>query len=265
MIKLLKNFFSTLAGVMLLLLLSIYFFQEKLIFHPDIITKDYKYAFEEPFEEVFLNTSDGHVINALHFKVSTPKGVILYFHGNAGNLISWGYIANDFVQYGYEVFIMDYRGFGKSTGKPDEDSLYDDAQICYDYLKQAYDENKIVIYGRSLGSAFAVKVAAENHPGQLLLEAPFYNLKDMANYRNIVLPGFLFRYHFPSNTFVKKVLCPVTIFHGNEDRVVPFSSGEKLFQEMDMEKKRLIKIEEGNHHNLSTFKLYRESIEMLLQ
>jgi len=119
----------------------LYFLQEKLIFHPSILAQDYQYEFRVNFEELFLNTSDNAIINALHFKIDKPKGVILYYHGNAGDLSRWGEVVQYFVEQQYDVLVMDYRTFGKSTGKLSEEALYSDAQFCYNYLLKTYDES----------------------------------------------------------------------------------------------------------------------------
>ncbi|NOY48554.1 MAG: alpha/beta hydrolase, partial [Chlorobi bacterium] len=110
---------------------SLYFFQEKILFRPTVLTQDYKYNFSYPFEELFLKTEDDAVINALHFKARNSKGVILYFHGNAGDLSRWGTITEYFVSMNYDVLVMDYRTYGKSTGVLSEEALHKDAQMCY--------------------------------------------------------------------------------------------------------------------------------------
>ncbi len=158
---------------------------------PEVLPQDYSYEFSENFEEVFLSSEDGAKLNALHFKVEEPKGVVLYFHGNAGELSSWGRVVQKFVEMNYDVLVMDYRTYGKSTGKLSQKALYNDAQLFYDYLLKRYTEDKIVVYGRSLGTTFATYVAAENHPQQLILEAPFYSLDEVARDRFPIYPGKL--------------------------------------------------------------------------
>jgi len=131
---------------------ALYFLQEKILFRPTVLNQTYVYKFSHPFEELFLKADDNAMINVLHFKAEQPKGVILYFHGNAGDLSRWGNITSYFVERNYDVLVMDYRTYGKSTGALSEHALYSDAQMCYDYLKDRYNENDITIYGRSLGT-----------------------------------------------------------------------------------------------------------------
>ena len=149
---------------------TLYFLQERFIFRPTPLAQNYSFSFNHEFEEVFLETEKGASINALHFTVDRPKGVILYFHGNAGNLARWGVITSFFVEQEYDVFVMDYRGYGKSKGSRNEEALYIDSRQCYNYLLQRYNESDIIVYGRSLGSGMATLVASEKqsqatHPG----------------------------------------------------------------------------------------------------
>ena len=143
---------------------ALYFFQEKLLFLPTVLSQEYEFQFNYPFEELFLEIDENTVINALHFKSENPKGVILYFHGNAGDLSRWGLIGERFVALNYDVFIIDYRTYGKSKGKLSEVGFYKDAQYCYDYLLKHYSEDKITLYGRSLGTGLASYLSSQNSP-----------------------------------------------------------------------------------------------------
>ncbi len=263
-----RLFVKIILSILILYLFSMplfYFFQERFIFQPEKLESNYSFSFQQNFEEINLKTDDNNNINALLFKTKNPKGVILYFHGNKGNLVRWGKITSYFSQFNYDVFVMDYRSYGKSTGKFNEKLMYDDAQICYDYLKDIYTEDKITIYGRSLGCTFAVKTAALNQSKQLILEAPFYNLLDVTKYHYPFLPfKFLLRYKFNSNELISKVNYKTTIFHGTEDNVVPYSSGKKLFEKSNKNRTSFVTIKNGTHHNLAEFKKYQETILRLL-
>ena len=191
-------------GIYILLLLGIYFFQEKIIFRAKDLPKDYTYSFDKKVDEVNLIAQDNVSLNALHFKVENSKGVILYlqcvlgnlryvilyFHGNKGNLKRWGEKVQPLLNYGYDLFIMDYRGYGKNDGNRTEDNMYSDAQLSYDHLVKSYSEDEIVVYGRSLGGTFATYVASRNHPKQLILEATFNNIVDVSK---SILPIFHLR------------------------------------------------------------------------
>ena len=243
---------------------ALYLFQEKILFLPTTLEKDYQYKFDYPFEELFLKTDEETMVNALHFKVEKPKGIVLYFHGNAGDLSRWGKITEYFVAKQYDVLIMDYRTYGKSSGKLNEQGFYDDAQYCYNYLLQRYTENQITLYGRSLGTGIASYVASKNNPKQLILETPYYSILDIAKHRFPILPAkALLKYHFPTFKFLPKTSCPITIIHGVDDSIVPYASGKKLL-ELELYNLDFITVEGGDHNNLIKFDTYHNTINKIL-
>jgi len=261
-----KNLIYGIIFIYIMLGAPLYFLQEKLIFLPTTLPQDYEYSFNHPFEELFLQAEDNAVINALHFKTKNPKGVILYFHGNAGDLSRWGEITSIFVEKQYDVLVMDYRTYGKSTGKLSEDALYSDAQLCYDYLLKLYNEKDITLYGRSLGTGISAYLASKNKPKQLILETPYYSLVSVAKKRFPIFPvETLLKYKIPSYQFLEDVSCSISIFHGTEDIVVPFESGKKLFDSIKNPQKQFITIQGGEHNNLVEFDVYLNRIETILK
>lgn len=255
-----------LLGIYIMVGSLLYFLQEKMMFFPTVLEQDYAYQFSQPFEELFLKTDEEATINAIHFKVENPKGVILYFHGNAGDLSRWGFVAEYFVEKQYDVLIMDYRTYGKSTGKLSEKALYSDAQYCYEYLKEHYNENEITIYGRSLGTGIAAYLALKNKPKQLILETPYYSIKDVAKSRFPMFPAeTLLKYKLPTYQYLQEVSCPITIFHGTEDKVVPYKSAKKLFEASPKALTTFITIDGGNHGDLINYQLYRSKIDEILR
>ena len=244
---------------------SLYLFQEKLLFLPTKLEQEHQFQFNFDFEEVFLKNDDGARINAIHFKVKNPKGVILYYHGNAGDLQRWGHITEYFVAMQYDVFVMDYRTYGKSTGPLSEQALYDDALLCYEYVKSRYNESEITVYGRSLGTGLATFVSSKNSPKQLVLETPYYSILDVANHRFPFLPvKRLLKYTIPSYEFLRDVNCDVTIFHGTDDGVIPISSAKKLSELLPTSTSRFIIIEGGAHNNLIEFEPYHQTVNQIL-
>ncbi len=244
---------------------TLYTLQEKLLFRPTVLPQDHAFEFSYPFEELFLKSEDGAVINAVHFKVDNPKGVILYYHGNAGDLQRWGKITEYLVAKNYDVLVMDYRTYGKSTGKLSEQALYDDAQYCYDYLKEQYSEGDITIYGRSFGTGLSTYVASRNNPKQVILETPYYSIADVAKHRFPIFPvKRILKYRLSSYQYISKVTCPITIFHGTDDHIVPFSSGEKLFEAAPSHLSTFITVNNGGHNDLVDFEVYRNGVESIL-
>lgn len=262
----LKRFGLFLLTILSFSVLMLYLLQEKLIFLPTQLPVDYKYSFNSGFEEVFLDTADGARLNAIHFKIEKPKGLLLYFHGNAGDLSRWGQIGSSFVDLQYDVLIMDYRSYGKSTGKLSEDALYEDAQLFYEYALNTYDEKEITVYGRSLGASIATHVASNNNPAKLILETPFYSLLDVAQDRFPFLPiKQVLKYKMTSFKYIQNTKAPIRIFHGTTDNVVSYESGKKLFDAIPNTDKKMYTIENGNHNNLNEFRVYREGIKLELQ
>mgnify|MGYP000023525896 CR=1 FL=1 len=259
-----KKIIVVLLSLYLLIMGLLHVFQEKLIFLPEEIAVDYTYNFPFDFDEVNLKTEDNETINALHIKAEKTKGVILYFHGNQGNLIRWGEITSYFTQFNYDVFVIDYRGYGKSTGTFDESRMYQDALMSYEYLKNEFSEDKIVVYGRSLGTTFAAKVASENNPKHLILEAPFYSLHNAANHKYKVIPKFVLNFKFKTYSFISKIMSPTIIFHGTDDKITPSKGSKQLFDLINSENKELVFLEKGTHHNVRDFKKYTKALKVIL-
>ena len=262
-----KMILKIFIGIFFLYLISVlflYFFQEKFIFQNKKLNPEYSFSFKQDFEEINLKTSDNQTINTLLFKVNNPKGVLLFFHGNKGSLKRWGNIVNEYTKYNHDVFVMDYRSYGKSTGGFNEELMYKDAEMCYDYLKEIYGEDIITIYGRSLGATFAIKTASIQNPKLLILEAPFYNLYDVVDYHYPLLTSeHLLKYKFRSDKYIQKVNCKTVIFHGDIDNTIPISSSKKLLtKNKDVE---YIEIKTGTHHNLGEFEVYKNKIHQLLK
>ena len=136
-----------------------YFLQERLIFKPEKLPEDFEFKYDnQVFDEYNIEVAEGVNLNGVHFKVREPKGIVLYLKGNSRSLKGWGKFAIDFTRHGFDVLMVDYRGFGKSTGIRTEEGIKKDLQYAYDELKKQVDERFIILYGRSLGSGFATKL-----------------------------------------------------------------------------------------------------------
>lgn len=259
-----KKYLVVLVSLYIMIGSALYLFQERLLFLPTRLEQGYKFKFKHTFEELFLETDKDALINAIHFKTDNPKGVILYFHGNAGDLSRWGKITENFVDCQYDVFVIDYRTYGKSKGKLSESALYKDAQYCYNFLLKQYSEKDISLYGRSLGTGIASYLASKNQPNQLILETPYYSILDIAKQRFPIFPlKQLLKYHLPNFEYLPKAECPITIFHGTDDNIVPIASGKKL-SELNIPNLEFITITGGGHNNLAEFKDYQKHIKKVL-
>lgn len=262
--KLLLYIIIAVPAVLIGLGLAIYLFQERLIFNPEKLSEKFKFQFGQDFEEKNYKTGDGETINTLLFKAKDPKGIIFYHHGNAGSLESWGMRAIDFTTENYDVFMYDYRGYGKSTGKiKNEKMMYNDALMLYKKLLYDYKEREIIIYGISLGTGIAAKLTYENNPKTLILETPYYNFYDVAKFHYPYMPNsILLHYQFKTNKLLPKIKTPVYLFHGTEDETIPYISSERL-NKLD-ENIVLITIKDGSHNNLNTYHLYHDHLKEIL-
>ena len=251
------KFIGVLLVIGIITIASVYFFQEKIIFLSDTLPQEYSFTFENPHKEVFIETQGNGNIHALHFTVEKPRGIILYFHGNAGNLSKWGAIASQFTKANYEVLMVDYRGYGKSTGKRSEKNMYADALAYYNKAKEWYPEAKITVFGRSLGTTFATYVASKNNPRKLILESPFYSLERLAKEKYRYLPvKSLLQYKFDTATYIQQVECRIIMIHGTDDGVVPIASAELLLQVIPERQRQMVRIKNGKHNDLGNFQEY---------
>lgn len=166
-----------LFGMLYLLYVGYFYFnQQEMVFAASKLPDHYTFQFGEKFEELDIPSFDGKKMNGLLFKTEQPKGLIFYLHGNAGSLDSWGNIAQFYTGLGYDFFIMDYRGYGKSEGAiEDETQVTKDVEAVYDALGKKYEAGKIVIAGYSIGTGLATHLAANRKCSMLVLQAPFYN------------------------------------------------------------------------------------------
>ena len=256
--------FYSLLFVYILGFIFLYFAQERFIFLDDQLEQDYIFQFDSEFEE--LNLSNGEArLNALHFKADSAKGMIIYFHGNQGNLTRWGEVVQPFVSMGFDVLIMDYRGYGKSTGKRTEEALLDDAELFYSYASTRYPEDQIILFGRSLGTGVASFLAGRHSPKQLILETPYYSMASVGQSLYPIYPvSWALRFNLKSHEYLQTATCPIAIFHGTDDRVVPYKQAKKLFNSLPKGGNELITIEDGRHKNLSEYPVYWERLSKLL-
>lgn len=204
-------------------------------------------------EDCYFNASDGVKLHAWFCRPRTAIGaelpVMLWFHGNAGNLSHRGDLMLAYAGLEAEVLLVDYRGYGRCEGKPSEDGLYLDGRAAWRFLtgERGIAPERIVIFGESLGGAVAVNLASQVEPSGLMLVSTFTSVPDMAARHFPFIPRFLVRTKMDSESLISKIECPKLIMHGNRDEVVPFKLGKQLF-EAAAEPKRWVEIP-GAHHN----------------
>ena len=243
-----------------------YFFQERFIFKPEKLPEDFVFQYEnQEVEEYNIKLSEKVTINGLHFKTKKPKGIVFYLKGNSKSIKGWGKFAVDFTFHGWDVLMMDYRGFGKSKGKRTQQLMKDDVQAIYNIIKEKVDEKYIIVYGRSLGTGLATKIASVNNPRMLILACPYYSMSNNAQrYLPFIPLGLVMRYTMPTYKWIKYVKCPIKIIHGTNDRIIPMKSSIRLSR-INPKLTRLYPVIGGGHKNLHNFEDYHRALKEILR
>jgi len=233
-----------------LITLMIYVRQGKMVFFPERVMLATPEMAGLAYDDVSIQTSDGVTLHGWFVPNAQDSPVLLFFHGNAGNISGRIPIIELYVRLGFSVFILDYRGYGKSGGRISEKGSYRDADAAWSYLTQAkgIPESSIVLLGRSLGGAVAIELASRQAPGALIVESTFTSIPDVGAHHYPWLPvRFLSRIKYPSIRRIPKVTCPKLFIHSPGDEIIPFAHGRKLF-EAASEPKTFLEIE-GDHNS----------------
>lgn len=242
-----------------------YFMQEKFVFRATKLPENYSFNFKYNFDELFFSMPDGKKINALLFKSENSKGLVFYLHGNADALNYWGDIAPTYTQHDHDILIIDYRGYGKSEGNiKSEQQLYDDIQHIYKQMCNSYNEKDIVVIGYSIGSGIASHISATNNPGRLILLSPYFSLESLAQNHYPFFPKFLIRYKFPTNKNIPKIKCPITLFHGKNDALIPAEHSKNLIKLCKPEDE-LFLLNNQIHGGMNDNEVFKEKLKELLK
>lgn len=247
--------------------IALYFLQDRFFIHPVSLSPDYTFKFQDSFKEFLVDYDNTTTFDVIKFMSrSKPKrGAVIYFHGNMDNINYYARFASIFTQHGYDVWMMDYPSFGKSTGQFSEKMLYTEALEVYKMTRAAgYSPDSIIIYGKSLGTGIAAQLASIRDCKKLILECPYFSVANVAAYYCWMYPvDWMVRYRIPTYQYIQKVTAPVIIFHGTEDHTIPFSNSEKLraFLKTGDE---FIPIKNGDHNNLNDFPLMQQKLDSLL-
>lgn len=230
-------------------------FEERLIYFPDAHLEVTPEALGMRHQELTLTTRDGESLHAwfLPSPVASPEAgeryTVLMCHGNAGNIshrLDRTLLMHS--NLGTDVLLFDYRGFGKSSGAPDEPGTYEDARAAYRYLvdERGIPEDRVVVFGESLGAAVALQLATEVDAAGLVLEAPFTSIRDMAKEVYPFIPNGWVRTRYQNMEKILRLETPLLVVHGTEDATVPFAQGKALF-EAAPEPKRFLPVEGAGH------------------
>jgi uncharacterized protein len=245
-------------------IIFIWFQQEKLLFHPEPLAAQFKFNLAHT-SEVYIEVP-GAKIHALYLRQAPEKskGIVLFLHGNAGNLETWFTHTDFWIATGFDVLMPDYRGYGKSTGHIESEAqLNDDVMRIWQSVAANYKNKKVVFYGRSLGTGLAAKLATQVPPDLLVLVSPYESMTQMARDYYPWVPSFVLRYPLKTNELLPQLHKPMLLLHGTQDKLIPIEHSEHLL--VLNPQARLVQIEGAGHGDIQSFDSYTNTLKQVLQ
>jgi fermentation-respiration switch protein FrsA (DUF1100 family) len=244
--KILISFLTLAAALYLALGLVLYFLQGSMVFLSSMPGRELDATPADiglEFEDVHIDTEDGERLHAWFVRAASARGTLLFFHGNAGNISHRLESIAIFNRLGLDVLIVDYRGYGQSTGSTTEAGTYLDAAAAWDYLvfERGLPANRIVLFGRSLGGAVAAWLGSTRPPGQLpaatIIESCFSSGAAMAQRLYPFYPArLLTRLRYPAAAYAEQLGSPVLVVHSRDDEIIPFGMGREIFEAVSARK-----------------------------
>ena len=241
------------ASFYVLLALMLFLFQDRMVFLSNLPGRALTATPEDAgfdYEDVTLETSDGLKLHGWYVPAAQTRGVVLFLHGNAGNISHRLDSIAIFRELGLDTLIIDYRGYGQSQGKPSEQGTYLDADAAWHYLvsNRRVAAGEIIVFGRSLGGAVAAWLANQYTPAALIIESSFSSALDMAHKLYPFMPVRLItRLDYPVKLYVSRLHCPLLVIHSRDDEIIPFTMAEAIYDSA-AEPKSLLEIW-GDHNN----------------
>ncbi len=243
------------AGAYAALILFLFFSQSRLLYLPNLPSREVIATPEEvglAYEPVTIVTEDGVSLDGWFIPARQSRGVLLFFHGNAGNISHRFDSLKIFNELGLATLILDYRGYGRSQGRPSEEGTYRDANAAWRYLteQRRIAGEDIVLFGRSLGAAIAAYLAAKQTPKALIIESAFTSIPDIAAEVYPFLPArWLARFDYNTKAHLRSVSCPILVVHSRDDDIIPFAHGRRLFTAAN-EPKQFLEIRGGHNDGI---------------
>ncbi|MFZ1314367.1 MAG: alpha/beta fold hydrolase [Chitinophagaceae bacterium] len=245
----------------------LYFLQDAILFHPVTLNRTFSYNFPEPHKDINIPIDSKDTLNLVDFASTDTiaRGIVLYFHGNKRNISWYAKYIPYFTRHGYQVLMIDYPGFGKSTGKLTEQKLYDWALQVYKIARKRFPADSIIIYGKSMGTGIAAQLASTRDCKRLILETPYYDFPAVVSHYLPIYPAkWMLHYQLPTYQYLQNVTAPITIFHGTKDRVVTYKNSKRLLPFLKSTDE-LISIEGGSHNNLYRYKETVNKLDSVLR
>ncbi|MHB8810193.1 MAG: alpha/beta hydrolase [Desulfobulbaceae bacterium] len=270
MFDLLLSVLGLVGGLYVLLCIYLFCMQDRLLFYPNLPSREITATPTKiglNFEPVTITTSDHVRIKGWFVPAPQAKGVLLFLHGNAGNISHRLDSLAIFHRLGLSTLIIDYRGYGESEGRISEQGTYLDAQAAWRYLTETRGvaPEEIIIFGRSLGGAVAAHLAARTSPAGLILESVFSSVPDMAAQLYPVFPvRLLARYQYDVKKAVRTITCPLLVIHSPDDEIIPFAQGVKVYEAAGAPKEFLEIRGSHNEGFMESGSMYQEGLERFI-
>lgn len=243
------------------LLALVYWKQEALIFAPQPLAPDHVFTIDDAREARI--PVPGASLSALHLRLPAPRGLVFFLHGNGGNLESWFVNADFYRAANFDLFMLDYRGYGKSGGRIESEAqLRADVRAAWESVAPAYAGKPIVIVGRSLGSALAAGLAARVQPEATVLASPYCSMGELARLHYPFLPAALLRYPLDTCADVPRITGPLLLLHGEADTLVPIGQSERILARTPQA--RLVRVPGAGHNDLHRHTAYLEALRKQL-
>ena len=246
------------VGLVAALFAWVYVRQEQLLFHPEPLAADHRFP---PVDGVHESTVQvpGATLSALHLRLPAPKGVVFYLHGNAGNLQSWFVNADFYRRANYDLFMIDYRGYGKSSGRIESEAqLRADVRAAWDSVAPRYQGLRRVVFGRSLGTALAAGLAADIAADLTVLVSPYCSMQALAAEHYPLLPAALLRYPLRTCDDAARLQGELLLVHGDLDVVVPAQHSVAL--KAVAPRATLLRIPQAGHGDVQEFAPYLDAL-----
>ena len=253
------------VSIYLVLLIFLYFYQGKLLYHPNVNSYTEVDNLIPKIEKVSIPTSDNLNLLGWFHKKDISKKTILFFHGNAGSLENRIYKLNHFENLDLNFLIIAWRGFSGNSGKPSEQGLYEDAQSSINWLEsKGIKEENIILFGESLGTAVAIEIAQNKKFAGIVLESPFTSMVEMGKkYYSFFPVSLLLKDRYESINKIKNIHIPVLVMHGKRDRIVPFKMGKKIYDSINSPK--FYYFSEYDDHMMDYNKLLLEKLKLFIE
>ncbi|MBL7746383.1 MAG: alpha/beta fold hydrolase [Chitinophagaceae bacterium] len=247
--------------------LALYFLQDLILFHPVSLKRNHRYDFTIPHKDISIPLNEKDTLNLMEFfpADTVVRGIVLYFHGNKRNISWYAKYIPHFTRHGYEVLMIDYPGYGKSTGKLTEKKLYEWALLAYNLANKKFSADSIIIYGKSMGTGIAAQVASIRDCKKLILETPYYDFPSVISHYLPIYPvRRMLHYEIPTYQYLARVQEPVTIFQGTKDRIITYSNAKRL-KPILKPTDEFITIRGGHHNDLYQFREVTGKLDSLLR